>query len=81
MKIKETAGAWTIRYTRPKTITYQDGQTRVFAHNYCSVIIATTLAWAVEALMTDFPDATLISVQPGSTGPIIVDPRAIEVTK
>ena len=77
MKIKETAKAWTIRYTKPKAATYQDGQTRVFEYNYCSVIVATTVAWAVEILMTEFPDATLISVHPGSTGPIIIDPRAI----
>jgi hypothetical protein len=76
MKIKEQAKAWTVRYTRPKTITYQGGE-RTFDYNYCSVIVATTVAWAVETVMTEYPDATLISVHPGSTGPIIVDSRSI----
>jgi hypothetical protein len=77
MKIKETAKAWTVRYTRPKTVSYANSEPRTFEYNHCSVIVATTVAWAVETLLAAFPDATLISVHPGSTGPIIIDPRAI----
>jgi hypothetical protein len=78
MKIKETAKAWTVRYTRPKNMQIGAGEPRIYQYNYCSVIVATTLAEAVESLMTEFADATLISANPGSTGPILIDAKAIE---
>ena len=81
MKIKETAKAWTIRYTRPKTVSVASGEYRVWEYNYCSVVVSTTLAWAVEKLMSEFCDATIVSVNPGSTGPIVIDEKAIEIVQ
>jgi hypothetical protein len=77
IKVKETAKAWTIRYTRPKTLQYADNISRTFESNYCSVIVATSIAWAVEKLMSEFGDATIVSVNPGSAGPILIDERSI----
>ena len=69
---------WTVRYTRPKTVTYANSEPRVFEYNHCSVIISPTVGRAVEILTAEFPDATIVSVNPGSTGPILVDTDVIQ---
>ena len=83
MKIKENAKTWTIRYTLPKTVTcavpgFVNAAPRIFEYNHCSVIVSPTVGRAVEILTAEFPDATIVSVNPGSTGPILVDTDVIQ---
>ena len=78
MKIKENAKTWTIRYTRPKTVTGGNSEPRIFEYNHCSIIVSKSVGRAVEILTAEFPDATIVSVNPGSTGPILIDADAIE---
>ena len=77
MKLKETAVAWTVRYTLPRTVTYQDGRQQIFAANHCSVVIAENVGHAIINLFSEFPEAKLVSVNPGPIGAVIVDDSLI----
>lgn len=72
MKIKPNARAWTVRYTRPETV-----GTRVYKYNYCSIIVSESAGNAVEALKSEHPDSTVISINPSCTGPVLIDAKAI----
>ena len=78
MKIELAAKVWTVRYTRPKTVTQTNGEPRIFEYNHCSIVVSKSVWRAVEILTSEFPDATIVSVNPGSTGPIMVDTDVIQ---
>lgn len=78
MKIKELARTFTVRYTRPKTITYANAEPRIFEYNYCSVVIALNAVDAVQAVAAEWEDATVLSVQPGPIGQTLVSRVTIE---
>ena len=78
MKLKSTATAWTVRYTLPRVILMGDRTEREVQINHCSVVIAETVGKAIELLFSEFPDAKLISVNPGPIGAVIVDDSLID---
>ena len=80
MKLSEKARCWTVRYTSPKTTTYHDGQVRTHEYNYCSVVIAENAQDAITELMSVYLHATIVSVNPGPSGQVIVVPETIVKT-
>ena len=77
MKIKTNARAWTVRYTRPKTVAYVNADARVYEYNYCSIIVSESAGNAIDVLKSEHPDSTVISVNPNCTGPVMIDAKAI----
>jgi hypothetical protein len=77
MLLNGNAKAWTIRYTRPKTVQYANEQTRTFDYNHCSIVITVTAEEGIWLVRNEFVDSTIISVQPCPTGPILVNERLL----
>jgi hypothetical protein len=78
MKFKESARTFTVRYTRPKTISYANSELREFQYNHCSVVVAMNALSACVTVAAEFPDATILSAQPGPIGPTLIALGCIE---
>jgi hypothetical protein len=77
MKLKESATAWTVRYTMPRTILMHDKTERQVQCNHCSVVIAIITEDAISLVIEEFPEAKIVSVNPGPIGAVIVDDSLI----
>lgn len=78
MKIKASARAWIVRYTRPHNMGLPGGEEKIWQYNYCSVVIADTACFAFTETLQAYPDATILSVNPGPIGQVIVQADAVE---
>jgi len=73
MILDEQAKVWIVRYTLPKEATYLNAtEPRIYQQNNCSVVIAKTVGTAVSAVLQHHLDATIISVNQGPSGSIML---------
>ena len=74
MILDEQAKVWIVRYTVPKEMIYpnQTAAPRIYQQNNCSVVIAKTVGTAVSAVLQHHLDATIISVNQGPSGSIML---------
>ena len=72
MRLSEKARVWTVRYTRPKEVGLKDGQSNIWQYNYCATVIAISVGAAINETFLEYPDATIVSVNPGPGGEVIV---------
>ena len=78
MRLRESSRTFTVRYTRPKTISYVNSEPLEFQYNYCSVVVAMNAVDAVQTVAAEWVDATVLSVQPGPTGQTLVSRGSME---
>jgi len=72
MKLHEKARCWTVRYSRPKTVEYVNADPRTYQYNYCANVIALSAVTAITETVLAYPDATIVSVNPGPGGEVII---------